>query len=59
MTVEEFYQFCKEHDIADHAIMIDDISKSGCFIGFKKLSKDAICFGYDDIYGEDMVWFAN
>lgn len=57
MTVEEFYQFCKEHGITDYKILMDEISINGCFIGFKKVFENNIAFGYDNIYGEDMVWF--
>ena len=53
MTVEEFYNFCKEHGITDFKIFVDDISINGCFIGYEELVPEKINIEY----GEKMISF--
>lgn len=40
MTVEEFYQWCKEREAQDFSLMSDKISVNGCFIGFTEVTPE-------------------
>ena len=51
MTVEEFYQYCKNNHIEDYKLFVDQISVNGCFIGYAELTPDKINIGH----GEKMV----
>ena len=53
MTVREFYNFCSTRGITDYKIYIDEISMSGCFVGYKEMNRDEINIGY----GEKMISF--
>ena len=46
MTVQEFYDYCKERKITDFEIYINEISINGSFIGYEKLTQDEIDIGY-------------
>lgn len=48
MTVEEFYQYCKEKHIEDFRLFVDQISLSGCFVGYAELEPDKIDIGYGE-----------
>ena len=48
MTVEEFYQYCKERHIEDFRLFVDQISVNGCFIGYEELTPDKIDIGYSE-----------
>lgn len=48
MTVEEFYQYCKEKHIEDFRLFVDQISVNGCFIGYEELTPDKIDIGYGE-----------
>ena len=53
MTVRELYNFCSARGITDYKIYIDEISMSGCFVGYKEMNRDDI----DLEYGEKMISF--
>lgn len=40
MTVEEFYQWCKEQELTDYNMMSDEISVNGCFIGYTEVTPE-------------------
>ena len=51
MTVRELYNFCSARGITDYKIYIDEISMSGCFVGYKEMNRD------DIEYGEKIISF--
>ena len=51
MTVQEFYDYCKDKNITDYTIFVDEISVNGCFIGYDELTPKKIDIGY----GERMI----
>ena len=53
MTVRELYNFCSARGITDYKIYIDEISMSGCFVGYKEMNRDDI----DIVYKEKMISF--
>lgn len=53
MTVKEFYNFCSVRGITDYKIYIDEISMSGCYVGYKEMNRDEIDIGH----GEKMISF--
>lgn len=48
MTVEEFYQYCKENGVEKYSLFVDQISVNGCFIGYAELTPDKIDIGYGE-----------
>lgn len=48
MTVEEFYQWCKDRDIQEFKIYVDQISVNGCFTGYDELTEKKIDIGYGE-----------
>lgn len=42
MTVQDFYEFCKNNNITNYKIFVDQISLAGCFTGYKELTKKEI-----------------
>lgn len=48
MTVRELYNFCSARGITDYKIYIDEISMSGCFVGYKEMNRDEINIGHKE-----------
>ena len=48
MTVEEFYQYCKENGVENYTLYVDQISVNGCFIGYTEITPDNIDIGYGE-----------
>lgn len=48
MTVRELYNFCSARGITDYKIYIDEISTSGCFVGYKEMNRDDIDIAYEE-----------
>ena len=48
MTVQEFYDYCKDNGITNFKIFVDQISVNGCFIGYTELSPELIDIGYSE-----------
>lgn len=52
MTVQDFYEFCKDNHITNYKIFADQISLAGCFTGYKELTEKEI----DISYGEQIIY---
>lgn len=48
MTVEEFYQYCKDCGVENYKLFVDQISVNGCFIGYAEITPDKIDIGYGE-----------
>lgn len=48
MTVEEFYQWCKEREAQDFSLMSDKISVNGCFIGYEEVTPERTDISYSE-----------
>ena len=48
MTVEEFYQWCKDRNITDFKLVSDEISINCCFIGYEEVTPERTDIGHSE-----------